>query len=399
MAHRNVFGTRPGPVARRRYSALLAKVGRLGLLGRMLAEPAHAERVVSEMTVGPGDSDEAFVGAAYRALLDREPDPGGLATSLETLAGGSARADILRRIVASGEYRQQALRRYFPLVDLRAIRPDRYTDLHRGDLEPLVLFRAEGPGDFDWIESAILDGGYYDKPGVWGFSVNADKRLMAELVTRLEPTRVLELGCASGPVLQCLHEAGVEVSGVEISRAAIEAASPDIRGRIHQANATDFELPSSFDVIFALDIFEHLNPNRLTLCLKRIEAHLERGGFVFANIPAFGHDPVFGEVFPIYIDDWLADGQREVHYRTLHCDRLGYPMNGHLIWGHTDWWVRQFEEVGLTRQPGIEAALHARYDTDLQTTPARRSFYVFAKDAQPAAVTRIQAAIAATRSS
>jgi len=398
MAYQNVFGTSPGPVARRRYRALLAKDGRLGLLHQMLADPAHAERVVSEIPLDPGAPDEAFVGDAYRALLDREPDPEGLATSLDALAGGLSRTDILRRIVGSDEYRQQALPRYFPLVDLRAIRPDRYTDF-QGDGFEVVLFRAEGPEDFDWIESAILDGGYYDKPGVWGFSINTDKRVMAELVASLEPTRVLELGCATGPVLQCLHEQGIEVAGVEISKAAIDSAFPDVRGRIHQANATDFELPSSFDVIFGLDIFEHLNPNRLTLCLKRIEAHLEPGGFVFANIPAFGHDPVFGEVFPIYVDDWLADGQREVHYRTLHCDRLGYPMNGHLIWAHTDWWVRQFEDVGLTRQPGIEAALHGRYDADLQTTPARRSFYVFAKDAPPADVARIQQTIAAPRSS
>lgn len=377
MTHRSVFGTKPGLVARRRYSALLATDGRLGLLGRMLAEPAHAERVVTGMTLDPGISDEAFVAQAYRALLDREPDEEGLATSLETLAGGSARADILRRIVGSDEYLQHAVGRYFPLVDLRAIRPERYSDLHRRDQESLVLFRAEGPEDFDWLESAILDGGYYDKPGVWGLSVDSDKRLMAELVNSLQPKRVLELGCASGAVLQCLQAEGVDVAGVEISQAAIDSASPEVRGRILQANAVDFELPSSFDVIFGLDVFEHLNPNRLMDCLQRIEAHLEPGGFVFANIPAFGADPVFGEVFPIYVDDWLVEGAGEAHYRTLHCDGLGYPMNGHLIWGHTDWWVRQFEGIGLRRQPDVEAALHARYDADLAVTPARRSFYVF----------------------
>jgi len=155
---------------------------------------------------------------------------------------------------------------------------------------------------------------------------------------------------------------------------------------------------SDLDVIFGLDIFEHLNPNRLAGCLKRIDDHLERGGFVFANIPAFGCDPVFGEVFPMYIDDWLADSERGVHFRMLHCDRLGYPMNGHLIWGHTDWWVRQFEEVGLSRQPGIEAALQARYDSYLRMAPARRSFYVFAKNARSTDVARIEAAIAATNS-
>jgi SAM-dependent methyltransferase len=231
---------------------------------------------------------------------------------------------------------------------------------------------------------------------VWEFGVNDDKRLMAELLAHLEPTRVLELGCASGAVLQCLHGKGLDVAGIEISQAAIDAASSEVRSRIVQANASDFDLPASFDLIFGLDIFEHLNPNRLTGCLKRIEAHLEPGGFVFANIPAFGDDPVFGQVFPVYVDDWLADGEGEANYRTLHCDELGYPMNGHLIWGHTDWWVRQFADAGLSRQPGIEAALQARYDTELRQSPARRSFYVFAKDARPADVARIEAAITAT---
>lgn len=399
LAHRSVFGASPGLVARRRYAALLARHGRLELLARMLAEPGHADRVAAETAPDPGLSDEAFVGWAYRTLLGREPDPEGLATSLEALAGGSARTEILRRIVRSDEYRQRAFARYFPLVDLRAVRPERYADLHRDDAEPIVLFRADDPGDFDWLESAILDGGYYDKPGVWGFSIDTDKRLMAEVVASLQPTRVLELGCASGPVLQCLYELGIDAEGVEISEAAIEAAFPAVRGRIHHVNATDFELPSSYDVIFGLDIFEHLNPNRLIDCLKRIEKHLQPGGFVFANIPAFGPDPVFGEVFPIYIDDWLGDGERGVHYRTLHCDRLGYPMNGHLTWAHTNWWVTQFEAVGLRRQAGIEAVLHARYDAYLQrAAPARRSFYVFSKDPEPADVTRIEAAITATGS-
>jgi SAM-dependent methyltransferase len=298
--------------------------------------------------------------------------------------------------VGSAEYRERALPRNFPLVDLRASRPDHYRVWERMDLEPLVLFRAEQPEDFDWLESAILEGGYYDKPGVWEFGVNDDKRLMAELLAHLEPTRVLELGCASGAVLQCLHAKGLDVAGIEISQAAIDAAAPEVRSRIVQANASDFDLPASFDLIFGLDIFEHLNPNRLTGCLKRIEAHLEPGGFVFANIPAFGDDPVFGQVFPVYVDDWLADGEREVNYRTLHCDELGYPMNGHLIWAHTDWWVRQFADAGLSRQPGIEAALQARYDTELGKSPARRSFYVFAKDARPTDVARLEAAITAT---
>lgn len=399
MAHRSVFGTAPSLVARRRYSALLPEHGRLGVVTRMLAQPAHADRVAAEMLPEPGLSDSGFVTWVYQTLLGREPDPTGRADALAALRAGAARADIVRQIVGSDEYRKRALPRYFPLVDLRALRPDRYFERRHEEPGIWVLFQSNGPDDFDWLERAILDSGYYDRPGVWRLEIETDKRLMAELVASLEPRRVLELGCSSGAVLQCLHDLGVHAEGIEISEAAIEAAFPAVRGRIHQVNATEFELSSTYDVIFGLDIFEHLNPNRLADCLKRVEAHLAPGGFVFANIPAFGHDPVFGEVFPVYIDEWRADGDQGVNYRTLHCDELGYPLNGHLIWGGTDWWVAQFEAVGLRRQAGIESALHGRYDEYLAAnTPARRSFYVFSKNAEPAGVDRIAATIAASGS-
>ena len=394
LAHRSVFGSPVGFASRRRYAALLEQGGRLELLAAMLREPGYVETIVSDLGPGPGLSDEAFVGKAYRALLDREPDAEGLRTSLQALAAGGSRADAVRRMVRSDEYVRRAIPRYFPLVNLRALRPERY-----GQISEAVVFRVEGPEDFDWIETAILEGGYYDKPGVWGLGIDTDKRLMAEVVSAFEPATVLELGCASGPVLQCLHDLGVEAEGVEISQAAIDASLPDVRGRIHQVNATRFQLPSSYDVIFGLDIFEHLNPNQLAGCLERIEAHLNPGGFVFCNIPAFGHDPVFGEVFPIYIASWVGDWERGSYFQTLHTDDLGYPLNGHLIWAHSDWWVEQFEKVGLRRETAIEQALHARYDAYLErATPARKSFYVFAKDAATVEVERIASAISAATS-
>ena len=77
----------------------------------------------------------------------------------------------MRRIVGSDEYRQRALPAYFPLVDLRALRPERYIERPNDEPGIWVLFRAEGPEDFDWLEAAILEGGYYDRPGVWQFAI------------------------------------------------------------------------------------------------------------------------------------------------------------------------------------------------------------------------------------
>jgi Domain of unknown function (DUF4214)/Methyltransferase domain len=397
MAHRRVFGAPVDRVSRRHYTALLDADGggRLSLLAAMLRDPRHAERVVAHFD-GAGLSDEAFVDCAYRRLLERDPDPEGRRTYVEALAGGTTRADLVRRIVRSDEYVERALPRYFPLADLRARRPDHYEEVENLAGETALVYRVDGPADFDWLETAILDGGYYDRPGVWRFEINTDKRVMAEIVAALEPASALELGCSTGQVLQCLDDLGVAADGVEISGAAIAAAAPEVRGRIHLVNATEFDLGSRYDAVFGLDLFEHLNPNRLAGCLARIAAHLNPGGFVFGNVPAFGEDAVFGTVFEVYLKPWLEDCRRGTPFHTLHTDDLGYPLNGHLIWAHTDWWVERFESAGLRREPGIERALHARYDTYFEReTPARRSFYVFSMDAPRDRCERIAAAISA----
>ena len=158
---------------------------------------------------------------------------------------------------------------------------------------------------------------------------------------------------------------------------AYDRAAPEVRARIHVGDLLDLELPSDYDLVFGLDVFEHLNPNRLAKYCDALRARVQTGGLLFANIPAFGHDDVFGEVFPIYVDQWPDDIAANRPFRVLHCDDDGYPMHGHLIWAHTNWWVEQFEAVGFARQPSVERELHERYADHFRVAPARRSFYVF----------------------
>ena len=88
----------------------------------------------------------------------------------------------------------------------------------------IPVFEAETAADIDWLERAIIDYGYYEKPGVWVLDVDADKRVVAEIIAAFAPARALELGCAAGAVLQCLLDYGVVAEGVEISAMAIARA-------------------------------------------------------------------------------------------------------------------------------------------------------------------------------
>jgi hypothetical protein len=132
--------------------------------------------------------------------------------------------------------------------------------------------------------------------------------------------------------------------------------------------------------LFGLDVFEHLNPNRIDAYVRRLAQIVTSGGYLFCNIPAFGRDQVFGTVFPCYIDGWEADAAAGRPFSRLHVDGQGYPLYGHLTWADASWWVERFVTAGFTREPEIEHALHAKYDTYMERiTPARRAFFVFAK--------------------
>jgi SAM-dependent methyltransferase len=285
------------------------------------------------------------------------------------------------------------------LPNLVAERPERYArsvDVSTG--QSVLSFRAMQPSDFDWLEEAILKYRYYEKPGVWQLHIDFDKRIAAEIISRFSPTRVLELGCAAGAVIECLTEAGVEAEGVEISRMAIDAASEAARKRIHHGDLLELRLqPNHFDVVFGLDIFEHLNPNRLHAYLNRLGEVTHDGGIVYCNIPAFGNDRVFGTVFPRYLSEW--ETQRHDRFSTLHCDELGYPLHGHLVCAEADWWVRNFEDAGLQREVQIERALHSVYDDYMaRRSPARRAYFVFGKRLAAERRDAIISRISATRS-
>ena len=142
-----------------------------------------------------------------------------------------------------------------------------------------------------------------------------------------------------------------------------------MRSRIHLGDLSGLTLPSDYDLVFGLDVFEHLNPNRLAQYLDILHARVVPGGRLFANIPAFGRDEVFGEVFPLYVTDWEHDVTANRPFHVLHCDDDGYPMNGHLIWAHTTWWVEQFQAAGFVREPEAEREIHERFASHFENEP------------------------------
>jgi hypothetical protein len=330
-------------------------------------------------------SDTAFIETAYYEILGRPPDVDGLNHYRHVLEDGMGRTAVLLEIIRSEEFLAKLERNAasLSLPNLREKRAERYSQAKdRTNGNWIAVFNAASPSDFDWLESAIIDFGYYEKPGVWILDVDTDKRVVAEIIASFAPQHPLELGCAAGAVLECLDDHGIAAEGVEISSMAIAKASPCVRERIHQGDLRTLNLSRDYDMVFGLDVFEHLNPNRMDDYLSCLERITTADAHVFCNIPAFGTDPVFGTVFPLYIDGWEDDAAHRRPFRTIHVDERGYPIHGHLTWADWEWWVQRFAAHGFRREVEIERALHEKYDAYMtRQTPARLSYFVFSKSA------------------
>ena len=342
-------------------------------------------------------SDEEFIRQSYLYLLQREPDAGGAAYYAEMLASGAPRAQLIDAWAGSDEHVNRVVAEVYPQEDLRGRHPERYEDVRDTSGSAVVpCFRADDDEGFAWIGGKIDEHGYYDRPGIWGYSLNADKRVMADLLANFQPKTALDLGCANGTVMKCLFDLGVKSEGIELSAAAVRQAFPEIQANIHIGSVTDMPVSRSYDLIFGLDIFEHVSPLDLRKIIDAVHEHLEPAGFLFANIPAYGEDEIFGNVFEIYVQGWDEAAERDEPFSLLPTDEAGFPLHGHLIWATTSWWQRQFEVVGFVRQPTIETAIHERYaDYFRSASPSRLAFYVFAKEPTQAGVDRVVARISA----
>jgi len=338
-----------------------------------------APRHVDDLT------DEQFIDLVYTKWLGRDPDPEGRASHLQYLKAGNSRASLLLNFAESPEFAFRIVRDhihdYIRVLPIMEERPDRYrVERDRSGGEQRRVFVVRDESDFDWLERKIVENGYYERPGVWSFFIDEDKRLMAEIAAEFKPRSVLDVGCANGAVLKCLKDLGIPAEGVEISRLAVDMAPEDVRGAIHIGDLRTLRLPRRYDLVLGLDIYEHFNPNRLDEYIARIYDLVEDGGFVFANIPAFGPDQVFGEIFKIDLPAWDEDVAAGRCFRVLPVDDYGYPRNGHLIGAATGWWVDRFERAGFRREPGIERTLHQKHDRTIERiSPARKSFYVFSR--------------------
>lgn len=262
------------------------------------------------------------------------------------------------------------------------------------------VIEIESDSDYDELLAYIVESDFYGKAYLPRQSGQVDARLtghfwwVAEMAALLKPRRVVELGCARGDVLRILAEQHrVDVVGIDFGSALPERLWPVLRSSFRAGDILDVLRAwdqAPYDLGCAFDIWEHLHPRTLGETVDLLVKHSQDDALFLFVIPAFGADEVFGEPFPLELEENRRAFEAHEPFRFLLADAADnrVPAAGHLTWAHTDWWSRLFETRGLVREPDLERKMHRLVDPHVPHSI--RSFYVFRRDT-PAAQRRAAA--------
>jgi SAM-dependent methyltransferase len=196
----------------------------------------------------------------------------------------------------------------------------------------------------------------------------SNANVAAYLAWRTFPvTTSLDVGCATGFVVEALRELGVDARGVDISRYAIDHAAPGAHGHIRQGDLRrGLPYPDGhFDLVTALETLEHLPPTDVPAVIGEIAR--VAGRWVLCTIPSFGpnrNGP--GGWFQVkvrdervaYYESLGPQFEGPVPFGDLYRDVQGQPIEGHLTVASFEWWTARFADAGLLRCDATERRLH-----------------------------------------
>ena len=204
----------------------------------------------------------------------------------------------------------------------------------------------------------------------------------------------LDVGCATGYLVEVLRERGIDAEGCDLSTFAVDHATPGAAGHLRVANLFA-GLPWSegaFDLVTTLEILEHLPPGRVPDALEELARVC--GGYLYATIPSFGPNRsgpdghVEGKVRPERVEHYYGlgpDYRGPVPESDLALDAEGELVEGHLCIASFEWWTERFAEAGFTRCVDVEERLYG--DIEPADLAPYWNLYVFRLEgADPAVV-------------
>jgi SAM-dependent methyltransferase len=156
------------------------------------------------------------------------------------------------------------------------------------------------------------ESGRYEYTGEWR---EFFRGLAHHIVTRFEPKRTLDAGCAKGFLVRALREAGVEAFGVDASEYAIGEADDSIKEFVRVGSVTE-ALDGPYDLVTCIEVLEHLPADVIEDAIDRLCESTDR--ILFSSTP---HDFVEPSHLNVKLpEDWVARFAARGFYRSFVVD-------------------------------------------------------------------------------
>lgn len=156
------------------------------------------------------------------------------------------------------------------------------------------------------------------------------RRIIENLAAMPKSSRILEIGCGTGALLEDLRQIGFSCSAVEISNDAL-----DIAREVH-ADHPDVKIDSqfpphsaeSFDIIISCEVIEHIEND--VEALNDWARHLKKGGLMVISTPAnpkkFNALDEWAGHYRRYTKTSLASVCRRADLEPEKFEFYGYPL-------------------------------------------------------------------------
>ncbi len=155
--------------------------------------------------------------------------------------------------------------------------------------------------------------------------------LIKRAMRQARPTTTLEVGCGQGAMGARMVDLTPYFTALEPDSASFEVARPRIEGRGGTALncfSTDLENDSSFDMVCAFEVLEHIDDD--AAALDEWRGHVRVGGHLLLSVPAWQHmfgpwDTLAGH-YRRYSPAELDDKLRAAGFEPVTTRLYGWPL-------------------------------------------------------------------------
>ena len=138
------------------------------------------------------------------------------------------------------------------------------------------------------LQQVAMDDEWFDLSDSSHFWMQWRFRELLKIVNKInqKPTRILEIGCGTGVVMQQFEEhLQWCIDGCDLNIAAL-SNTHKVCGNLYQYNIHDLhpDLTGKCDIVLLLDVLEHIEDDGAFL--QSAVKHLKPGGFIIINVPA-----------------------------------------------------------------------------------------------------------------